>query len=356
MLLSESELNMYNADSILDEAVLLDESESITKLPAIPVVENSRLGCGVVSFTDLDSIVEDYGCDYEDAFCAIAEENDIDPNSLAVSVEDYRIIESPELAGMVPNIVVKPISEDNVVYQLVDNCINEYYNTGDEGYLEFFDEIIDEAIDRNDIAAFKVGRSARRKAKRILKIRKSKEKKIEKARSNAHNLKDHNVVNRMNIDTNKWYEKNIKAVNALLKYTGDTYYKDRVKEDKKILANLSKSKEYKDNLKNSAQKNKEEYLKIEREILQDIKNQETKSSTTSTHSFGTSGKPAVINNNNRGFLSNHKKAIGLGAAGLVGAALAARKIAALRKQQQQHPGLRGKLQAIINRLKSKLHK
>ena len=179
----------------------------------------------------------------------------------------------------------------------------------------------------------------------------------------------------MNIDTNKWYEKNTKAVNALFKYTGDTYYDDRVKEDKKILANLSKSKEYKDNLKNSAQKNKEEYLKIEREILQDIKNQETKSSTTSTHSFGTtsgnnqetkssttsthsfgtSGKPAVINNN-RGFLSNHKKAIGLGAAGLVGAALAARKIASLRKQQQKHPVLRGKLQAVINRLKAKLHK
>ena len=28
MLLSESELNMYNAESILDEAVLLDESDS----------------------------------------------------------------------------------------------------------------------------------------------------------------------------------------------------------------------------------------------------------------------------------------------------------------------------------------
>ena len=61
-------------------------------------------------------------------------------------------------------------------------------------------------------------------------------------------------------------------------------------------------------------------------------------------------------NNHNSFLSNHKKAIGIGAAGLVGAALAARKIAALRKQQQKHPGLRGKLQAIINRLKSKLHK
>ena len=60
--------------------------------------------------------------------------------------------------------------------------------------------------------------------------------------------------------------------------------------------------------------------------------------------------------NTTNFLSRHKKAIGLGTAGLVGTALVAKKIASLRKQQQQHPGLRSKLQAIINRLKSKLHK
>ena len=59
---------------------------------------------------------------------------------------------------------------------------------------------------------------------------------------------------------------------------------------------------------------------------------------------------------NPSFLSRHKKAIGLGAAGLVGTALVAKKIASLRKQQQKQPGLRSKLQAIINKLKSRLHK
>ena len=146
MLLSESELNMYNADSILDEAVLLDESESITKLPAIPVVENSRLGCGVVNLSDLDNIVEDYNCSYEDAFYSIAEQNEIDPDNLAVIVEDYSIIETPELVDLVPNIVVKPISENNIVYQAVDYCIDEYYETDDEGYLDYLDEISDDLI------------------------------------------------------------------------------------------------------------------------------------------------------------------------------------------------------------------
>ena len=142
MLLSESELNMYNTYSILDEAVLLDESESIVKLPAIPVVENSRLGCGMVSINDLCNLVEDYDCSFEDAFCSIAEENEIDTDSLAVVVEDYNLIEMPELVDIVPNIVVKPISEDNIVYQFVDACINEYYETGDEDWLY---NILDEA-------------------------------------------------------------------------------------------------------------------------------------------------------------------------------------------------------------------
>ena len=143
MLIQESELNTYNSDAIIDEAVILDESESIIKLPAIPVVENSRLDCGLVHINDLDSIVEDYDCSYEDAFCAIAEQNELDPNSLAVVVEDYSIIETPELVDLVPNIVVKPISEDNAIYQFCDYAVSAL----NEGYLteeEFNDIMLDE--------------------------------------------------------------------------------------------------------------------------------------------------------------------------------------------------------------------
>ena len=243
MLLSESELNMYNAESILDEAVLLDESESVTKLPAIPVVENSRIGAAVVSFTDLDSIVEDYGCDYEDAFCAIAEENELDPNSLAVSVEDWKLIETPELADMVPNIVVKPISENNIVYQFVDECIGKYCDTEDEGHL---DSILE----------------------------------------------------------SKWADMSTPQKDENGNEISVTY----------------------------------DYKKGESPDLQ-----------------GEGGYRKRNAHHVSSFAKKHKKAIGLGAAGLVGGALVARKIAALRKQQQKRPALHGKLQGVINKLKSKLH-
>ena len=134
MLLSESDVMNYSFEQILDEAIYLTENEAVSKVAAIPVVENSRLGAAVVSINDLDNIVEDYGCDYEDAFCAIAEQNELDPNALAVSVEDWKLIETPELAGMVPNIVVKPISEDSDEYALVEGCFEAFLESGDDDY------------------------------------------------------------------------------------------------------------------------------------------------------------------------------------------------------------------------------
>ena len=134
MLLSESDVMNYSFEQILDEAVYLDENEAVTKVAAIPVVENSRLGAAVVSINDLNSIVEDYGCDYEDAFCAIAEQNELDPEDLAVSVEDWKLIETPELGYVVPNIIVKPISENSDEYALVEGCFEAFLESGDDDY------------------------------------------------------------------------------------------------------------------------------------------------------------------------------------------------------------------------------
>lgn len=108
---------------------------------AVPVLENSRINSAVVSINDLTTLTEDYGCNYEDAFYAVSEANQINPEDLAVVVEDWKLIETPELIEVVPNIVVKPISESNFAFQFVDECISEYCNTGDDQYLY---NIIDE--------------------------------------------------------------------------------------------------------------------------------------------------------------------------------------------------------------------
>ena len=273
MLLSESKLNMYNADSILDEAVLLDESESITKLPAIPVVENSRLSCGVVSFNDLDSIVEDYGCDYEDAFCAIAEQNELDLNSLAVSVEDWKLIESPELANMIPNIVVKPISENNIVYQFCDYAVNALAEDAitDE---EFYDAMLDE---------FSLGNFIRGMGKAQL-------------QGNPIQIEDVNGTVKERDGSGK-----VIGISVTDPTTGDKYTKGK----------------------------------------------DGKWTLTQTRRVPVKGK-----------LSKKAAAgyIAAGAGVALGASLAAKKIAALRRQQKKNPSMRGRIQKVIDSLKKKLRR
>ena len=428
MLLTESELNIYNADSILDEAVLLDESESVTKLPAIPVVENSRLGGEVVNLSDLDNIVEDYDCSYEDAFYNIAEQNELDPNNLIVAVEDYSIIETPELVDLVPNIVVKPISENNIVYQAVDYCINEYYDSGDEGYLDCLDEISDDLIIKAAGARYKKAKDMEnyiydKNNHKYLRSY-STDYKFDKSKSGSKNKKNYKLKKKF-LKNKKEYDKvyddyyfnsidDDKLENKYKKRGLDTYDKINDYIFKKLMRNADNrvarhererlQREEQENNKqsnkssNNIEKSKNIASNRKEEKQQAANNTASSANTskalalvpgqtrTSNHgttvgkakrtnnpnhlSVGSPDKPSgslppstikamtVANgdNNHNSFLSNHKKAIGVGAAGLIGAALAARKIAALRKQQQQHPGLRGKLQAIINRLKSKLHR
>ena len=494
MLLSESELNMYNTYSILDEAVLLDESESIVKLPAIPVVENSRLGCGVVNLSDLDNIVEDYDCSYEDAFYSIAEQNEIDPDNLAVIVEDYSIIETPELVDLVPNIVVKPISENNIVYQAVDYCIDEYYETDDEGYLDYLDEISDDLIRKvaekklkskpfSDEQTKAVENQLAISQKKYEQLKKAgKDNRAENLFMHAYNLKQDlkqkrakreefenrikDMIARNNNTNKKFQKKTENKVNNDSKASQTSSFSHKVnnqhsstvrndsttsRNNSSTIRNTSSSRNNSSSLRmitggeigNGASSSRRNNDSAPRMITggeigngasssrrnssgsgsakssgfsfgtSSTQNSDAKSSPTSkdniekskdaannrkeekqhtaivissnpstsnstkhlpivapssntsststtavlkkAQSPSTSPSPNSVGSHNS-FLSNHKKAIGVGTAGLVGAALVARKIAALRKQQQQHPGLRGKLQSIINKLKAKLHR
>ena len=338
MLIQESELNTYNSDAIIDEAVILDESESIIKLPAIPVVENSRLDCGLVHINDLDSIVEDYDCSYEDAFCAIAEQNELDPNSLAVVVEDYSIIETPELVDLVPNIVVKPISEDNAIYQFCDYAVSAL----NEGYLteeEFNDIMLDE------LSLKGIGHSISNWAKGVGKTQAS-ENPIadtvtakDKSKQVAAQRKESNTAAAAAQSSGE-----VPGFTSLKQYT-------QIRKASKV----PQPKKEHDRL-DMARKKWDVYTD----------NKSTKSTPAASHTepvkkqtIAPSAEPAkkpTASNNNGNFLSNHKTAVGLGIAGVAGAALAARKIAALHKQQKKYPGLRGKIQNVINKLKAKLHR
>ena len=348
MLLSESELNIYDTDYILNESKYLTKGEAITKLPTIPVVENSRLDAAIVSINDLKSITEDYGCDYEDAFYNIAEENNIDPNSLAVSVEDWKLIESPELASMIPNIVIKPISENNIVYQAVDYCINEYYETNDEEYLDCLDELSQDLI-------MKVAGKHYKRANDLANLLNTDKQDFLDYYNSDDDYKKDGYSKAADYDSNDYYFR--KRDFGLRKNRKDdiqTYadYKKKVDDLLKRNEGINKLHHWgKHNEFKSTQNGKKVFI--------------PENENKDRNGLEDTGRKSNENINNRNSIhsilkNRRKKTIAMGTAvgliGGVGGVLLAKKIAALRKQQRKHPGLRGKLQAIINRLKSKLHR
>lgn len=143
MLITESQLNNSVAtgfQGILDEAVYLSESESALNPIAVPVVENSRIGAAVVNFADVERLAEENGMDYFEAVDAIAESNQIDVDSLAVAVDEARIIMDPEIIDECHNVIVRPISEQSDAFVFVDLMLEAFEATGNVDFMNYLVE------------------------------------------------------------------------------------------------------------------------------------------------------------------------------------------------------------------------
>ena len=70
-----------------------------------------------------------------------AEANEIDVDSIAVAVDEARIIMDPEIVNECHNVVVRPISENSDAFIFVDMMLEAFENTGD---VTFMNMIIDE--------------------------------------------------------------------------------------------------------------------------------------------------------------------------------------------------------------------
>lgn len=139
---------IQEASDILDEAVYLEQDEVDAIPSTIPVIENSRLNTNIVKLSDVDKISESYCVDYFDAMQIIAESNDISIDDLAVSVPEWEIIADPDIVNELSNVVVAPISSNNLMYQFIEECINATIEEDDESiFIEACDELLLELSD-----------------------------------------------------------------------------------------------------------------------------------------------------------------------------------------------------------------
>lgn len=148
-MLVRSDYLTESVDSILDNAVYLTESETMNNPAICPVIESDRLGIYIAPFTSISGLMEAYDIDGDTALAWVAESNGVDPESITVSINDYDIIAEPKIVNEFSHYVVNPISEDSAAYQLMEACLDGYFDTGDEGYLDYYveDALFDEETD-----------------------------------------------------------------------------------------------------------------------------------------------------------------------------------------------------------------
>ena len=139
--------SIQEAADILNESVYLTEDESLSSPITVPVVTNDRIGAHVVSFGDVERLAEDYGVDYIDAMQAIAEANEIEVDDLAVSVPEWKIISSPDIVNELANVIVAPISSNNLIYQFCEACIEAAVEEDDARYFDLYVDTFTEADD-----------------------------------------------------------------------------------------------------------------------------------------------------------------------------------------------------------------
>lgn len=122
--------------SILNQATYLTEQESASRLVTIPLKESSSLDCNLVSLSDLQFVCESYGLDYSGAIQALAEANGIPSCLIAAEVPEEALIESPELADDIPQVVVVPLSKNDPVSTFVEHVVECSLNEEDETIIE----------------------------------------------------------------------------------------------------------------------------------------------------------------------------------------------------------------------------
>ena len=134
-----------DVNAILENALYLESGSTMITPQTVAVTENSAVQAMVVRFGDIAALAEEYGYNYIDAMVAVAEANEIDPNVLAVAVDEAEIIENPDLVGELDHVVINPQSENSFAYKFCEAMVDAWIESdGTEG--AFLEAVVDDEV------------------------------------------------------------------------------------------------------------------------------------------------------------------------------------------------------------------
>lgn len=136
------ELMFFSEESILQS----------TEFDMVPVVENARLGTSIIKLEDILSLSESYNIsDLGVILTKICEANELNPSNVSFSIQDYKLLESDEIAGLVNdlinegvNVLAVPMSSTNPIKMVGDAILETAIETGD---WDLFDTFINEDVE-----------------------------------------------------------------------------------------------------------------------------------------------------------------------------------------------------------------
>lgn len=109
MLIQESDLAVSKGGdvfSLLESMDYLTEDESVYNAAMVPIVENSRIGANVVALEDIMEFCESNGIeDMGYAVSQICEASNVEPSTLAFSVQETSVIADDDMAQLVSDVI-----------------------------------------------------------------------------------------------------------------------------------------------------------------------------------------------------------------------------------------------------------
>lgn len=100
----------------------------------IPLIE--RKNKIFLKFNDIKYFNEEYGLDYNYILTEIAFNNNINKRDITIAINESDIILNPNIVYNFNNIAIIPISENNLIYQFCEDCIDAFLETENEEYFE----------------------------------------------------------------------------------------------------------------------------------------------------------------------------------------------------------------------------
>lgn len=138
MLYNKEELNYINPISFLNETHHLDVNDSFNMFhpSVIPIVFNEELQTSIVDYNILNMFSIEHNISCNESLDILAEYNNIPNDSLIVAIDEYKIIENPDLLNDNIPFVFKAINEESFDVFFSDYLLEQYIETGDEFFLE----------------------------------------------------------------------------------------------------------------------------------------------------------------------------------------------------------------------------